>query len=1151
MTIHIYEVHAFNRVARHWAMGIQLAPISPSLRPAHIAGNLRAMLAVLVVIILLLLSINYTLHWSPSTEPTTPSSDEPLLPLTPGRAYSVTTPTMLDGLDIILDRPIEILPGGSLRYQDCNVSIPLHDVLLWDRPWFTVLENASLELVRSNITIVRDPLHERILCCSGDLESFIEAPRGVPILWRVVNLAGCARPVLAFDTSVRGGGCEIRVFAQPSPGAEARFFRSFVVLPSERSDWTHHEVDLTSLAGMMPRLMITIVAADAETVFLRDPRIVEDGKDPPLDDFGAEVPFKNGWGSASTSATPEFFSFRDRATGQSSLLQVDGRLILDSSRVIAPQNMTRWSHWYPEDVLHWEDGERSLYDSTDWGLGLEVRGGSLRMSGSVLAEVPLLCDAAIVSITDSTLVGHDTLATLHGCQGDVTGSDLVGGSFVDGAVELWSQAFNYGTDWALCVEGTAEGGMLAIARTTFRNVPVGLYARNANVTVDACEFRAVGCLALWAHGTDLPGGWEDTSRTNLFADCPSFLYLETHTCEVELLGTGANGSERVIPDYGYLDYRMEERLPQVELVHYMSERPRSLRVDMPTVAVGPDGVPDTMEYLLLMVSVPSVSDVSIGHSMLLNISSEERHALRHVSDLPDSDGEPPPTYSSDWDEYPPFALKWNPPLADGIIALEVTLFDGLLKSELGPAELELRISVNETPRSAFRVRGEELSDDFYPDHPWVQANISLPSGASSVELVLLADSGDGTGLKAVFNLTVPFLRVGNDTPVKDVVEGIGSGAIILVDNRVDLTIDEVAPATVEFEGGSYKVLDLHLFLCEGTNVTISRAFAPNVTYMFIEESGAGTLTVQQVECQEIWLSAKEGSAIIQNVTCDALCLFAVTATIDVSASYEGSHLYMDLCQCSTVRATGFELDIRNDIGWPGSSISLDDCMIVGDEPRTYDLTESGVVALRFTDCTFRNITLAKHLERTRVGVDLELVRCEFQAPDAYLILMDHDDGPWSENVVVQDCAFVGVGTGVLAPTQFMNTLFASSELHDGARALALASWNVRLIFNGVPIVALPYDVTFFASFTVQDVFWVDISDWIWLAGHISVDVSMDVPMAHLPMESLIKIESGGVTVWFATITIGGGPVDVQIPEWEHVAQVVDALLEGEGDDEFW
>ncbi len=249
----------------------------------------------------------------------------------------------------LLEAPVSVAAGATLRLVDCDIQVRLEDMVFWHRPALHVSQGAGLELEGTNLSIVRSEEMERAIVGGIWMDENL-----VPHLARIVNLTDAADPILHMDVCWRGGPVDLSVGVQTDPEGELDIIATIEAddppkEAGEQTPWQSFEVDLGEYAGGTPHVVVFTPTQPEGLVFIGNLRVLDGGSVPPGDAFPTGHPLGDGWSGSGFLDIGEFMLGRtvlypynmDIEDEWNGLVVAQGNLSITDSTLSAPDGLTR------------------------------------------------------------------------------------------------------------------------------------------------------------------------------------------------------------------------------------------------------------------------------------------------------------------------------------------------------------------------------------------------------------------------------------------------------------------------------------------------------------------------------------------------------------------------------------------------------------------------------------------------------------------------------------------------------------------------------------------------------------------------------------------------------------------------------------------
>lgn len=511
--------------------GSDAAPFTERRRAGMPPGTFKAIIAIVVVLLLINVYALYLLVDFPQGEVEdgdgngdgepefVPPWNRKIEPL------EIFDEMVWEGLEGPLERPVRVMDGGHLILRDSDIQL-LHDDMLWfNGTYFDVEPGGALEIVDSTIDVVSSELDPNILI--GPYSSGYT----IPVIHRVVNLAGTSEPLLSFDLQWRFNGTPLTVALQPTPES--------AIMTLEELDpqgpcpgWEHHEYNLGFYVGTTPRIVIYLPEYPDDVFMIKDLNVTDGGKDLPFDlphNVSARV---SGW-------TAEAFHTYDMAFRYLSVHQTivdsEGDVHISGSTLKVPIEHMRWGGSDYDKERHMYRWFEQNWWSSVGGMEIRTNGGDLTIEGSYLENVPVEGNNSLVSVQDTRFSSGYDMLTLNASYGVVDGSTFEFTGIGEG-LHYWDED-NGRALWAISIENNEGMEPVVVTDCQFLNVQQAIDLSYSKVSIDGCVFQGVTRLAIWDHMSGGIDSWEGLVSGNTFRSCTGHLYLKTIFSEITVNGT--------------------------------------------------------------------------------------------------------------------------------------------------------------------------------------------------------------------------------------------------------------------------------------------------------------------------------------------------------------------------------------------------------------------------------------------------------------------------------------------------------------------------------------------------------------------------------------------------------------------------------------
>jgi hypothetical protein len=157
----------------------------------------------------------------------------------PAETENITTDTTWTDRTGVLESPIVVEEGTTLRIVDSDIRVMLEDLILWRQPAFRVEDAGSLEVEGSTIEIFRDPkLDKAVIGPLGGASVY------VPHIMRPVNLERATEPVLHLDLAWMREGIDMGIGVYVNDFAGVELLEVVDPVGYQPHEWVHVSVPL-------------------------------------------------------------------------------------------------------------------------------------------------------------------------------------------------------------------------------------------------------------------------------------------------------------------------------------------------------------------------------------------------------------------------------------------------------------------------------------------------------------------------------------------------------------------------------------------------------------------------------------------------------------------------------------------------------------------------------------------------------------------------------------------------------------------------------------------------------------------------------------------------------------------------------------------
>jgi len=890
-----------------------------------------------------------------------------------------------DGMEGRLEKPVRVMDGGRLTLVDSDIDLLYEDMLWFNGTYFVVEPGGTLEIVDSTIEVVSEGLDPNILV--GPFNS----QYAIPVISRVVNLAGTSEPLLTFDLRWFFNGTPLTVAIQPTP--ESALMTLEPLDPQGPCQgWEHHEYSLESFVGTTPMVVIYLPEYPDDVFMVRDLNVTDGGMDLPFDLPYNVSASSRGW------TTHEFWPLKTaiqrRGVYQTVVIN-EGDVLIKGSTITVPIDQERWgSYRYNK-----EDRQIRWYDK-NWVVsvgGMEIRSssGNLTIEDSYLENVPVEANDSRVSVLDSQFTSGYDMLTLHLSSGSVEGSTFEFTGIGDG-LRYWDEEEGRAL-WAISVEKNSEKEPVVVRDCRFVNVQQAIDLSYANVLVEGCEFEGVTKLAIWDHRSEGIDSWEQLSSDNSFLSNSGFLYLKTGLTEISFNGTDIGWSSdhvldtqgEVIRDYGiYRDFG----------VIWDQDDENTIRLIRPDVLVETEQSVRTMDHINVSVwgEVTQPNPMYGRVNFTIQPGSESINVELYPLLLEN--------VGYDWDNVrSPIYVRGILPVLEydestfrisidiGIrylYALNIT-FDMYLDDKLLHRYNETEIYQNITGTSWIK---------FFPYiefEPGIHDLTLVVSGNLMLDYYNVSDERT-----EIENSTFRIMRATKDNTSEEVREFLGSNEVfLLLDEGTSFDLDGLEPLDLTADGHFLSISSMN-----NTSMTFRNMDYSNmslwITYehplnITIVDSDLGDLSIYQGETTEdlglysyLYPFRIFSSLTIENSTLGYTSLYmtlsdmriydtTISYGLSITAIYNGT---LEMINCHLVDEY---FSMMNGAIW---SLTIKDCSFGTSLEGGFYLEADGIREITIARTTFEDCYLMITLDERRRyhGWDLVVTECEFTGTRSYL-----------------------------------------------------------------------------------------------------------------------------------------------------------------------
>ena len=1010
--------------------------------PRRTRNRLLVTVTIIIVVLVVLNAISYSTMRPPGKEGDGGGGDhvspyEPIIGSEPTAAADVRDDTTWTARTLVLDQPVRVKSGASLRLVDCDVTVMLEDLVFWRRPAFEVERGGSLVVERSNITIFQDPRFE-----TSVMSNFWQSSSIIPYFARPVNLTNAREPVLHMDVSWWGKGTPLAVGVLPEGGTAVTVLRMVEPGTPKHHEWMPVDVALRAYAGTVPWVVVFLSEPQRDLAFVGNVTVLDGGRAPYGDVFPTGNPLKDGWTVGWTD--PTYFMGLHMSQGRyvigtkdvwKGLIAADGDVSIAMSRIVAPSGLTRRviRDVCKEEMDHNETASIDLVGAH--GGHILTNGSSLSITDSVVQNVPIHADSSELSIRGTSIAGDCDLLSLRSPRGHIESTTF------DGPPRWDRDHMDDRFDWLLGIEDASPSGPLNVSGCTFRDGELGLDLDHAEISLDGCTFDGVQQLAVWDHDSSGLGDWAALSSRNRFVRCPENLYLRSHRVTVEFYASGAPNASVGIFITNPLWYDGVELLSPIQghLISYYGDAASAI---VPDTLVTRDGSVQSSKDVRMRV-------VTTGGETIVPIGPDDRSIRWDLSGHPPAERwegiNAPASLSSIMPAEGGEAGEYSMHLAIDISHLEadnVTLqvvVDGAAGPEVDPYDATVQWGITSIYLSCDATFGQGWHDvevvvrGRVPIDRWNITEEPVEIDRTSLPILMLLNSTDLSGDRRPFSAERILLAPGVELSLSP-----GPPADGLPDERPPrLNVTGGNGSRLRLEGpGPPGGAELSINAVGGTSIDIEGATEGGLSIVCGVEAGErafepGTVTVSNSTCGTLYIGSSycRGTRVLDTVVSDYLYLSASGGRISVA-------------NCTMQRAATY-VDLH------GSDLSVTDCDFITDagagvRVSSYDETNTSIADSAFDGA---------YLAILRSGADLEspswvnVTGCTFDGDGAYLYvgtdvtdMTYYDLDPAAVPAIygrIENDTFNGTGTGAVMHHGLFGRAFHGNSLEGGARLYAM------------------------------------------------------------------------------------------------------------------
>ena len=1023
------------------------------------------------------------------------------------------------GQDRVMDRPIVVATGGSLRLLDCSIGFDIEDLARWrNSPAVDVEMGATFALEDSELYIDADPLLDKALI-NDESDSWDH-----PYLHRVVNLEGTNEPYLRFDLEWRLGDTYVAVAAEAAPGEEPVLLEVLRSSESSLGDWVHVNIPLTDFAGGQPRIMIFLGNVTQRDVLLANVTVMD--RDGPLP---GDIPFtgnpkEDGWGGYGFQS---FYSYvEDRSLIP--LVEAMGDLSFVRSTVRAIEGLPRWSRGTHYIILEAVDPSVGPANLMGASLGAEVNvwGADLEIRDSTFLYVPVIGSDCPVDVVRSTFRGDADLITIGNVRGEVR--DCVF-NFTKPGVDR-GQRSTVGTPWALSLNGQWDLGYMPVTGCVFTGGGGwGLLLNDVRIDLDGCSFEGLR-LAIWDHESDLRGGWDDLNASNDFGPWCSYWYIETHVMTVLFLGRD----------------RPLRRTPAWDSTYF--EEDLNLPHRMPVFTDEVNGV----------ICVPThIASRRYGHvaPQALSLEVDLRWARDRVFEfdvastsivvnLDEIDSiDPKPDYEVDT------TIELSPGNTSGQVHMEVTCDFYGSSYEFPTFYVTLDGVIVETV--------DMLDPTYYWDYQGVHIpyNLTVSPGSHEVEISLMALHVFLNQSVEVYNWTATVFRADGNVGHPNMSNLMSSGVgVILLDPGVTVEGGElIGPVNEDFNWPPEM-----LYVMAG-NDSVLTFDTLNSSWFYLYFYGPGEMHILQTIGEWHSYNAYGGRLILGGVSSYvSLNGFGTDLTLRGLQGFFSIELYSPLSGNITIEDCQPDEEGAIYLDTSGGNVTVRNCTFTSGYAVGLTLVVDHHTSLDIRDCVFSR-TYLSIWTRPEIDWSLNLTDCIFEGPECYFTLVGSvnyqyyryhsytfyevtppgGDGIWNNTF--------GSGTTAIIADGAREDILGDNELEDGVAVLAVlgpeavyegeiygSAHGYRILTCVGGTLEWPYEQS---SYNEMNKVLVNVTSDA--RGPVD-DVYVDVMVATFDYNRFSNL---GTIIGFATVRYNLDEIVFNLPDWTLIGTVIETIAD--------
>ena len=1096
------------------------------------------LLATLLVVVLLLSAFSFVLLDLGAPRPDDVDDDEEQ----PSDGIMVIREdTTWQGVNRTLRNPVLIEDDSTLTMDGCDIAIELEDLLMWRMSAFEIDRGSELKLNSSRLhLVVNQNLSSALYHGRGASDLW-----GYPLIYRVVNLIGAGRPVLAFNTSLRGGHTDLLVFGQQRPGGPLGLLATVPTVPGI---WERHEVDLSSLSGGVVRLAIAPLSGDYGGLYLTDARVLDGGSPLPGDVFDTGRPWADEWQFQGLETLAGRIR-HGRPTSLPALIECDGALDIASSELEAPTGFARWRDVEAQDVP-WQERDRMedwTYHRALIGAHVQVDDGEVSIATSRLVNVPVRVDDGTISIRDSHLEADADVLTLRGCTGEVAGSELVRGP--NGLLNEGDTDYMLFYLWAVSVEEVGAGP-LALVDCSIEGGAVGLFLMRASPTVERCAFADSTAACVWSQDPTSSGGWSRLNATCTFRQdlgpgasegdymCPRLRYIEVGSCRATM--TWLNVPSNMDHYYNiYSSSELESIVNDIPLEHQEDDVTTML---LPSIAVLANGTEARFGGIPFIVSI-QWDELRRTEERTIEQGTKEVSLRFDLATVGRSD------YLAKIESDGRLEYDIDPGEAPGELVMNVSMDLHTLQDEIDVDGLRVHVSIDGVEVRELDVLAEFAQRD---SSSWAYHELGLEvgQGIHTIGLDLWGRLPGQPTAELLHNVSTAVMRANGTTPAETIEESAGRWSYLLLDPGADIVLDELPTfeeeSVYELYGFHYLFSSLSALLSPGSKLTLKGDFTPEDSYltMWIIVQGQGNFTLDGCGNGSLYIFTKGANLTVNGTQDTNMYLQLNGPSVRLLGSrVRGLDLYMDpgtdLVAEGCAFYTNYTATNALNLGSSDCTIAFRDCAFSSNVTARSVIDLLDACSLDIQDCTFDNVSLrvSTSYYRNDAPSDVTVDGCAFTGEQAFLVIAPFWYGILDANHTMLDIAnvtFDGHGTGAILTGAHLAALRECTLLH-GAAVLQTRPFAV-VVLDEDEYQTGNFDIEVLGMVESPPFYEEDMADLIQFTLFEAVEG--DSPYAYDGREVTFVLYQNWEIVWFEEGRLLGDGLVIEIPEWDDMVHLV-------------